>query len=192
MTKWKWGILAAVVALIAAAGVFYSSYHDRAAVESFSDCVGAGYPVSQTYPLQCEAGGKVFVKDGSDPTEIAIENVVTNFGGTMQLVSTDAPTSTAARAIWDNYRGLVSPSLLSTWMGDPSLAPGRPVSSPWPDHIDITSVERVGTTTYAVAGNVILLASDNVAHGGIAGKNAVTAMVGIEGGNWVIMSWREL
>jgi len=94
--------------------------------------------------------------------------VVTNFGCVMQLVSTSAPKKIAAQAITDNYRHLIAPSLLAAWIKDPTRAAGRQVSSPWPDHIAITDISQISTTTYAVTGNVIELTSDNVVHGGIA------------------------
>jgi hypothetical protein len=186
MRKWIWKMAVTIVAVAIMVAILYVNYHRSLEIENFSDCVGAGYPVSQTYPLQCVAHGKTFVKVGSDPVETAVENVVTNFGGVMQLVSTSAPTATAAQAIKDNYRDLVSASLLATWMSDPADAPGRPVSSPWPDHVAITSIAQVGTTTYSVAGSVI----EHASGGSIAaGQYAIETTVDIEGGNWVISSW---
>jgi len=186
MTKWRWTILIVIMAIGAVSGVLSASYYRTASIKNFSDCVGAGYSVSQTYPLQCVAHGKVFAKEGSDPVEAAVQNVVANFGGAMQLVSTDAAKAVAAQAIEDNYRDLVSPSLLAAWMNDPAAAPGKKASGSWPDHIDITSISRVGTTTYAVAGNVMeRMGVTNTP----AGEYAVTATVDIENGNWVISSW---
>ena len=113
MAKWRWIILIVVMAIAAVSGVLSASYYRSVSIKNFSDCVGDGYPVSQTYPLQCVAHGKMFAKEGSDPVETAVQNVVTNFGGAMQLVSTDAVKAVAAQAIEDNYRDLVSPSLLA-------------------------------------------------------------------------------
>jgi len=191
MMKRRWIILGAVAMLCVAAGVFCLNYYHRMAIGSFDDCVGAGFTVSKIYPLKCEAYGRVFIKEGSDPVEVAVENVVTNFGLVMQFVSTNASQKIAVRAITDNYRHLISPSLLATWTQDPAKAPGRQVSSPWPDHIVVTSVTRVNTTTYTVAGNVVELTSDNVARGGTADKYSVTTTVAVEGGNWVITKWNS-
>lgn len=189
MAKWKWGILAAAVALCAAVGIFYLNYHNPTTIKSFNDCAGAGYPVSQTYPLQCEANGQIFVQEESDPTKVAVENVVTNFGGVMQLVSVNTSKTLASQAISDNYRDLVSPALLAAWMDDPANAPGRTVSSPWPDHIGITSITAINTTTYMVTGDVIELTNNNVAHGGVADEYAVTTTVAIVDGNWMLTGW---
>ncbi len=189
MMKRKWILLAIVAALLVVGSVFCLNYYRRVAIGSFDDCVGAGFPASKTYPLQCEAYGKVFVKQGSDPVEVAVDNVVTNFGRVMQFVSTNAPKKIAAQAVADNYRDLVSPSLLAAWMQNPAKAPGRQVSSPWPDHVVVTSVTRVNTTTYTVAGDVIELTSDNVADGGMADEYTATATVAVEDGNWVITNW---
>ncbi len=165
--------------------IFYWRHERHTTIESFSDCVGAGYAVSQTYPLQCEAYGKVFVKEGSDPVEVAVENVVTNFGRVMQFVSIGAPKKVVAQAILDNYRTLVSPSLLAAWMQDISRAPGRPLSGPWPDHIAITSAVQINPTTYAVAGNVVEITNDD----NVVNEYEVIATVAIVGGNWVITDW---
>jgi bla regulator protein BlaR1 len=160
-------------------------------IQNFDDCVGAGNAVSQTYPLQCIANGEVFIKEGSDPVEVAVKNVVVSFGAVMSLVSTSAPKKIAAQAIKDNYAHLVSPTLLANWMNNPAKAPGRKISSPWPDHIAITSIMHISTTTYAMTGNVIEITSDNVAHGGIADQYAVTTTVAIVSGNWVITKWES-
>jgi hypothetical protein len=114
-----------------------------------------------------------------------------SFGSVMQLVSTSAPKKIATQAIKDKYQNLTASSLLAKWESDPSDAPGRNVSSPWPDHIAITSIARIGTTTYVVAGNVIELTSDNVAHGGIADQYPVTTTVAIAGGSWMITNWQS-
>ena len=71
-------------------------------------------------------------------------------------------------------------------MNDPANSPGKKTSGPWPDYIDITSISHVGTTTYAVAGNVVERGDSATA---TADEYAITTIVDIENGNWVIASW---
>jgi hypothetical protein len=191
MTTWKWRAGVGVAVIFLTGGILFVARGRITKIQSFDDCVGAGNVVSRTYPLQCSADGKVFIKEGSDPVQVAVKNVVVNFGAVMSLVSTSAPKKIAAQAIKDNYAHLISPTLLANWMNDPAEAPGRQISSPWPDHIEIASVIPIGTTTYAVAGNVVEITSDNIAHGGIADQYAVTTTVAIVSGNWVITKWES-
>ena len=61
-------------ALLAAAGAylwFSCPCRTTAPVTSFEECVAAGYPVMESYPEQCNADGKTFVRGG---TNDAIEN----------------------------------------------------------------------------------------------------------------------
>lgn len=67
------------------------------------------------------------------------EQVVEEFGRRMKLVPTSASTTTAANAIRENYGEYVHPRLVEIWANSPAQAPGRQVSSPWPDRIEISS-----------------------------------------------------
>src|SRR5690348_5068827 len=69
-----------------------------------------------------------------DP-ERAVRRLVRLFGSRMQTVSLLAPDSIAASRLQEAYGTLVTPDLLSDWMARPTAAPGRRVSSPWPDRI---------------------------------------------------------
>ena len=184
MAKWKWMVPTAVAITCGATAVFYAASYRRATMNNFNDCVGAGYPVSGTYPLQCDANGRIFVKQESDPVREAVRNVVANFGQAMQLVSVNGPAELARQAMWDDYRNLVAPQLLAAWAANPPKAPGRTVSSPWPDHIAIDSLQELGPTEYQITGNVILMTS-----AGPAGSYAVTTTVAVVDGNWMIASW---
>ena len=66
------------------------------------------------------------------------EEVVQELGHRMKQVSTTASPEIAAKAIREAYSGLVHPRLLEAWVASPAEAPGRPVSSPWPERIEIT------------------------------------------------------
>ena len=93
-----------------------------------------------------------------DP-ERAVRRLVTLFGSRMQTVSLLAPDSIAASRLQEAYGTLVTPDLLSDWMARPMVAPGRRVSSPWPDRIEVTSVTPSGADEYLVTGSLIFESS---------------------------------
>jgi hypothetical protein len=70
-----------------------------------------------------------------------VRRVVGQLGNRMRLVSLLAPDSVVQRELSDAYGGLVTGALLTSWVTNPALAPGRRVSSPWPARIDVTSIE---------------------------------------------------
>lgn len=85
----------------------------------------------------------------------AVRRVVSLFGARMQTVSLLAPDSLAASRVQEAYGTLVTPDLLSDWMARPTAAPGRRVSSPWPDRIEVKSVTPSGADEYLVIGSLI-------------------------------------
>lgn len=89
-----------------------------------------------------------------DP-ERAVRQLVTLFGSRMQTVSLLVPDSLAASRLQEAYGMLVTPDLLSDWMSRPTLAPGRRVSSPWPDRIEVKSITPSGSDEYLVTGSLI-------------------------------------
>lgn len=60
----------------------------------------------------------------------------------MKQVSILAPD--AGPALRKIYEGLVEPALLDQWAATPSAAPGRTVSSPWPDRIEVARSTQSG------------------------------------------------
>lgn len=122
-----------------------------------------------------------------------IRTVVETLGARMQLVSLLAPDSIASRALADAYAPLVTEALLARWQSDPSQAPGRTVSSPWPERIEIDAIEAVGAGACRVRGAVVLVAS-----GGASGTDttfaevaraAVTLEVVEEDGAWRVSDY---
>ena len=184
MAKWKWIVPVSLAVICIVAVVLLVTFYRRTSIRSFNDCVGAGYAVSDTYPLQCTANGRTFVKQDSDPVTEAVANVVTDFGIAMQMVPTDSSQKLAAQAMWNDYHNLVAPQLLASWMNDPAAAPGRSSSSSWPDHIAIAAIQGSGPLSYTVTGNVVIATG-----GGIAGEYAVTTTVAVVNGNWMITAW---
>ena len=90
------------------------------------------------------------------------------------------------------YTGLASPALLNAWLADPMSAPGREVSSPWPDHIEVTAVERIDADRYRVEGFVVELTSYELTHGGAAARIPIELVVGRTFSGWQITAWSEV
>jgi len=61
----------------------------------------------------------------------------------------------ASKRIEAHYGKWISPKLLEAWLSDPSKAPGRWVSGPWPDRIEIGEITFVSEHVYEVTGNII-------------------------------------
>jgi hypothetical protein len=66
--------------------------------------------------------------------------VVELLGERMKQVSLLAPAYEVRAEIRENYTELVTPRLLDQWLFRPDAAPGREVSSPWPERIEIDTV----------------------------------------------------
>lgn len=132
------------------------------------------------------------------PTQIAtsyateeseIRDLVENFGMRLQNVSLQAPD--AAQEIQKQYSEFVTPALLEMWMNDVSKAPGRIVSSPWPDRIEITTLSKEGTDRYELTGFIVEITSLEVVNGGAATKIPVRMVVQKVQGSWLITEYAD-
>lgn len=121
--------------------------------------------------------------------EAAIKTLVENFGMRLQQVSLQAPD--AAQEIQQQYSDFVSPALLESWIKDTSKAPGRLVSSPWPDRIEITTLSQANPDRYEMTGFVIEVTSTEVGKGGAAAKIPIRIVVQREQGSWLITEYAE-
>jgi hypothetical protein len=115
--------------------------------------------------------------------------VVERLGARLRRVSLLAPDSVVDREIRTAYASLVTPELLQRWLAEPARAPGREVSSPWPERIEVRSVTAEGEGTCRVAGEVVYVTSAERAHGGAAARVPVTLRVTADGG-WRISEYR--
>jgi len=107
-----------------------------------------------------------------------------DFGKQLQKVS--LLERDASSTIASFYGPYVTPELLAIWQQKPSKAPGRPTSSPWPDHIDIVKITPQGES-YIVEGDIILMTST-----GEVGKiPVVMQLVRGESGKWLIAAYQE-
>ena len=130
---------------------------------------------------------QMIATNAQEKTEV--RDLVENFGKRLQNVSLLAPD--AAQEIQEQYSEFVSPTLLEMWMNDVSKAPGRIVSSPWPDRIEITTLTREGSERYVVTGFVVEVTSVEVANGGAAAKIPVRIIVQNDQGRWLIAEYAE-
>ena len=127
--------------------------------------------------------------EASDPAaseaaaEEAVRGVVEAFGKKLQMVSLLAPEDVLRESMREHYADYVSPALLEAWLNDPASAPGRLTSSPWPDRIEIKSVEQTADDAYRVEGGIIETTS---ADGEAAAKRPVTLEVRNIEGRWLI------
>lgn len=90
----------------------------------------------------------------ADRTAEAAE-LVQAFGAELKNVPLLADESSRNDAFDTYYGKLVAPELLSMWKQDPQSAPGRLVSSPAPERIDIASVARTEGGGYQFEASVI-------------------------------------
>lgn len=118
-----------------------------------------------------------------------VRYIVENFGKSLQNVSLQSPD--AAQEMQKQYSEFVSPTLLETWMNDVSKAPGRIVSSPWPDRIEITTLAKEESDRYVITGFVVEVTSMEVVSGGAAAKMPVRIVVQKEQGRWLITEYAE-
>jgi hypothetical protein len=109
----------------------------------------------------------------------AITSLVENFGKKLKMGSLLAPEQDVRNNLQTHYADFVSSSLLEKWQNDPQQAPGRLVSSPWPDRIDVLSIENMSEDRYRVKGEIIEVTS---AGGGKAGGTGAGEAGGMEAG----------
>ena len=117
-----------------------------------------------------------------------VSNLVTQFGQKLKSVSLLAPADIVKASMQENYGDLVTPELLEKWQSDPQHAPGRLVSSPWPDRIEISSVKKVADGVYEVQGEIIEVTSAEQQSGKAAAKRPIALTVKKVSDGWRIGS----
>jgi len=108
--------------------------------------------------------------------------VVEQFGRQLRMVSLLAPEEDLKQSIRDHYGEYVTGELLEAWLNDPSAAPGRLVSSPWPDRIEIGEITAAPGDSCEVTGEIIEITGDEE----IAAKIPVTLRLVRQDGKWRI------
>lgn len=112
-----------------------------------------------------------------------VEAVIEKFGEHLKNVSLVADPDTVASAIEREYSPYVTEALIDRWLKDPLHAPGRETSSPWPERIEIVSMEKVGDY-YEVVAKVISMTSVEKARGGYYDSSLVYITVANTNGAW--------
>jgi len=121
--------------------------------------------------------------------ETEISTLVENFGKQLQNVSLQAPD--AAQEMQTQYAEFVTPALLETWTKAVLKAPGRIVSSPWPDRIEITNLTKQAFDSYQVSGFVVEITSLEVAGAGTPLRIPVQMVVQRAQAGWLITEYIE-
>lgn len=114
-----------------------------------------------------------------------ITTLVTNFGNYEKSISLQADPELLKSDIQQNYGTFVTDTLLQQWRADPTHAPGRLTSSPWPDRIEIDSITPQGAG-YSVSGHIVMMSST-----GKAGEVPVVMIVLNKDGEWRIAAYQE-
>lgn|GEM_PF-2297041 len=109
--------------------------------------------------------GALVACGGSTAAELTAEEkaqiteLLDNFGRELTNVTIIDPENVVAEQIKEHYTPYLTSNLLSKWVLDPSLAMGRTTSSPWPDRIEVDSMEKVDNDKIEVQGYVVWVAS---------------------------------
>lgn len=114
---------------------------------------------------------------------------VAGFGQELKQVSLLSPDASSTMA--SAYGPYVDPALLAQWQANPERAPGRAVSSPWPESIVISSIAPQGAG-YAVQGAIVYMTSADFANGTHGTIVPVTLLVIPEAGGWRIAAFQEM
>ncbi len=118
--------------------------------------------------------------------ESTVRLVVSQFADQMDKVSLSSPT--AISDIASAYAPYASSSLIQYWQANRSFAPGKGLSSPWPDRIEVNSVSK-NLRDYIVQGTVIEVTSKEVTQGGVAAQFPVQMTLSKFGDTWLITKY---
>jgi len=115
-----------------------------------------------------------------------VVRLVEEFGKKLKMVSLLAPEDVLSAEMREHYGEFVAPELVENWLKTPELAPGRTVSSPWPDRIKVQSAERQPDGSYLVQGEIIELTSAGQRETDAAAKRAIRLEVKRADNRWLI------
>jgi len=120
---------------------------------------------------------------------VSMEASVTikEFGNRLKNVYLTAPEEEVKKAIEENYRDFLSPTLLNLWLEDPSKALGRVTSSPWPERIEFIGVFLLSNDDqYIALGRIIEVTSVEMIEGGEASSQIAKFTIKKINGKWLI------
>ncbi|HET6680637.1 MAG TPA: hypothetical protein VFG84_05510 [Gemmatimonadaceae bacterium] len=150
--------------------------------------------------LACSAGDDASVSNAGDSALFAaqrsctapvVRELVEKFGEHLERVSLLAPPDLLAGVLRREYGPFVTSDLLARWIADPRRAPGREVSSPWPDRVEVTSVQQAGEDSCRLEADVIYTTSaDTVAGAGVSSPRE-RVVIGLHyDAGWRISTWQ--
>lgn len=87
--------------------------------------------------------------------EEEVRGLVGDFGSRLKNVSLLSPMEDLEKSMKENYGDYVVDDLIEKWLENLDEAPGRLVSSPWPEKIEILNMEKLSDTEYKVEGEII-------------------------------------
>ena len=129
------------------------------------------------------AGFFLIYNPGAEQEKQDVISLVKDFGDALKTVSLLAPDEIVAESIKEQYSDFITPELLAKWQSNPQSAPGRVLSSPWPDRIDVISIEGDGNG-YVVYGEIIEVTSTEQQSGVAA--NQITLKIIKQDDRWFI------
>ena len=122
-----------------------------------------------------------------NPADInAVYLVVGEFGARLKDVVITTSDQDVITAVDFNLKQLITDRLYQVFVQDKIRIPGRYVSSPWPERIEIASVQMLDSGSYTVHGSQVVMTDDTVAHGGNAGETPITLTLKKVNGTWLI------
>ena len=116
----------------------------------------------------------------------AIYQVVGEFGARLKDVVITTSDQDVITAVDFNLKQLITDRLYQVFVQDKIRIPGRYVSSPWPERIEIASVQMLDSGSCTVNGSQIVMTDDTLAHGGNAGETPITLTLKKVNGIWLI------
>lgn len=152
----------------------------------------AGCSSHNAPPPESAAAASTSAAAGTTPTDThqAVRSVVEAFGQQMQEISVLAPPAAVRDELPRVYGEVLTPDLLAQWRAHPDLALGRQGSSPWPQRIEVHKVDCGQPDACRAVGDVDYITSNEVAHGGVFMRRAVTLEVNRNANGWRIASVR--
>ena len=122
-----------------------------------------------------------------NPADInAIYQVVGEFGARLKDVVITTSDQNVITAVDFNLKQLITDRPYQVFVQDKIRIPGRYVSSPWPERIEINSIQMLDSGSYTVNGSQVVMTDDTVAHSGNAGETPITLTLRKVNGIWLV------
>lgn len=119
-----------------------------------------------------------------------IKQTISQFGKQLKKVSVLAPDSLLIPQMKQAYKPYITQELLQSWIENPSQAPGRKTSSPWPEKINIIQLTKIKNSLYKAKGKVVYITSKEKVNGGQAiEKTVVMEVEKMNEGVWKISKY---